>query len=45
MLRYLSRMWLNGIRNQTEAFAMVLLMELSISKLTTTRKTAFRQGV
>ena len=28
MLRYFSKVWLNGIRNQTVTFVMVLLIDL-----------------
>ncbi len=43
MLRYLSKIWLNGIRNQTEAFAMVLLMDLPDRKLANFMKMLSRQ--
>lgn len=45
MLRYFSQVWLNGIRNQTEAFVMVLLMDLPTRKFSNPRKTLSIQAL
>lgn len=45
MLRYFSGEWLNGIRNQTKAFTMVLLMVLSFRASINHTKKLSRHGM